>query len=175
MKLFSKLCSIALIVFIPGAVYAAGGFTENGITGTTTVENVISSDLSSYGQILTKEVKRFNATSLTDVVGTGTYIYNPSSGTSSTAGSIDIKGVASVSEMLSINNYPGGTVSAAIEIGIGTNSTWYTVTTYEFTATSTVHFYEGTHTADRLRVGWKTNTAGSTTVTDIGSYKKILK
>ncbi len=172
MKVLSKLCCIALIVFIPSAVYA---FTENGITGTTTVENTISSDFSSYGQILIKEVTRHNSTDITKVVGTGTYIYNDASGTSSTAGSVNIKGMTSVSEMLSLVTYPGGTVSATIEIGIGSNTTWYTVVTNEFTATSTVYFYEGTHTADRIRTGWKTNTAGSTTVKDIGSYKKILK
>ena len=138
MKIFSKLCGIA-IVFISSAVYATdiGSFTENGITGTISVRNVIGSDRASYGQTLYKEAIRFNLHDISNTIGTGTYVYNSANGTSATSGSVDVSGLTKRIEQIKLISLAGGTGTASIEYGIGSTTVWATVE-IEMGATGTV-------------------------------------
>lgn len=172
MKLFSKLCSIALIVFIPCAVYA-DGFTENGITGTISVRNVIGSDKASYGQTLYKEATRFSSYSIPDSVGTNTYIYNSTNGTSSMAGSVDVSGLTKRIEQVKLISIAGGTGTVSIEYGIGSTSVWATVE-IDMGATGTVSLITITEEVDRSRVGLKKSILGSATFQVDSSYQKVL-
>lgn len=172
-----KILLIGLLIFgLCGSVIAASApITENGITGTETVTSAAGSGLTNYGEIYVKEMSRFASYDIPDSVGTGTYIYNNTNGTTSTAGRVNTQGLIKLSEMLTVNSLAGGTITAAIEIGIGSNTTWYEVTTINFTATNTTNFYSISQDADRIRVGWKKSVLGSATVSDVGSYKGNVK
>ena len=98
--------------------------TENGITGTETVTSAAGSGLTNYGEIYVKEMTRFLSYNIADAFGTGTYLYNNVAGTSATAGSVNVIGLAELDEMLTVNGLAGGTITASIEIGIGSNDTW---------------------------------------------------
>lgn len=175
MRLFSKLCSIA-IVFISSAVYAdtLGSFTENGITGTISVRNVIGSDRASYGQTLYKEATRFRLFDVSNAIGTNTYVYNDANGTSSTAGSVEVSGLTRRIEQIKLVSLAGGTATASIEYGIGSTTVWASVA-IEMNATGTVSLVTVTEEVDRARVGIKKSILGSATFQVDSSYQKVLK
>lgn len=175
MRFFSKLCSIA-IVFISSAVYAdtIGSFTENGITGTVSVRNVIGSNMASFGQTLYKEAIRFNSHDISNTVGTGTYIYNSANGTSATAGSVDVSGLNGRFEQIKLISIAGGTVTVSIEYGIGSTTVWES-TEIEMGATGTVNMVTITEDVDRVRIGIKKSNLGTATVLSESSYQKVLK
>lgn len=164
---------MGLILFFASQVQAS---TENGITITESRSPAADSSLSSYyGDIYTKEATRFNSFDISNTVGTSTYIYNESNGTASTAGSVNVKGLVKLSEMLTVNSLAGGTITASVEIGIGSNTTWYQVQTVDFDATGTTNFVSISQSTDRVRVGWKKSVVGSATVSNISSYKGNIK
>ena len=173
MSYFSKIfCSIALIVSFTSAVFAEP-FTENGITGTITSKNLIGSNISSYGQVLFKEARRFDSYDISNAVGVDTYIYNQSNGTSSTAGSVDVTGSTERIEQIKLISLAAGTVTAEIAFGVGSPTVWGTVTV-NLTATGTVQIVNIMERVDRVRGGIKKSETGSATVIWDSSYQFTL-
>lgn len=164
---------MGLILFFALPVQAS---TENGITVTESRSPAADSSLAGYyGDVYTKEATRFNSFDISNVVGTGTYIYNESNGTSSSAGSVNVKGLSSINEMLYVHSLSGGTITASVQFGIGSNTIWYESVTYNFTATATCNFCPISEECDRVRVGWKKSVLGSATVSNVSSYKGNIK
>ena len=164
---------MGLILFFASQTQAA---TENGITVTESRSSASDSGLAGYyGDVYTKEATRFNSFNISDVVGTGTYVYNEANGTTSAAGSVNVKGLEELDEMLTVNGLAGGTITASVEIGIGSNTTWYQATTIDFNATNTTNFVNIVESCDRVRIGWKKSILGSATVSNISSYKGNIK
>ena len=164
---------MGLILFFALPVQAA---TENGITVTESRSPAADSSLAGYyGDVYIKEATRFNSFDISNAVGTGTYIYNESNGTSSSAGSVNVKGLKELDEMLTVNGLAGGTITASVEIGIGSNSTWYQEAIVNFTATGTTNYVDITKPCDRIRVGWLKSILGSATVSNVSSYKGNVK
>ncbi len=164
---------MGLILFFALPLQAS---TENGITVTESRSPGADSSLAGYyGDVYTKEATRFNSFNISDVVGTGTYVYNEANGTTSAAGSVNVKGLEELDEMLTVNGLAGGTITASVEIGIGSNTTWYQVQTVDFVATGTTNFVSIAQSPDRVRIGWKKSILGSATVSNISSYKGNVK
>lgn len=152
-------------------VFAA---TENGITVTETLEDMAGSGLTgNLGQVYVKQATRFAAFSIPDGVA-GTYIYNEASGTSTTAGSVNTKGLNTRSEILTVSTYTSGTISASIQFGLAADTAWYEAAVVTFTATGTKHV-NIVEDADRVRIGWKKSGAVSTVISNYSSYKGNTK
>lgn len=167
-----KILLIALFVFWPILQVVAAA--ENGITITETLEDMAGSGLTgNLGQVYVKQATRFAAFPIPDGVA-GTYIYNEASGTSTTAGSVNTKGLNTRSEILTVNTYTSGTVSASIQFGLAADTAWYEAAVVTFTATGTKHV-NIVEDADRVRVGWKKSGAVSTVISNYSSYKGNTK
>ena len=173
-----KILFIGLLIFgLSGQVFASAskGITENGITGTETVSTPADSTIISYGEFYTKEMSRFNAYDIPDSVGTDTYIYTAANGTSATSGSVNVKGLDELDEMLNVSSLAGGTITAKIDFGIGSNTVWYGSVTVTFVGTNSTEYIPVQENPDRIRIGWKKSVLGSATVTSISSYKGNVK
>ena len=174
----AKILLIGLLLFgLSTQVFAAASkaITENGITGTETVGTPADSTIISYGEFYTKEMSRFNAYDIPDSVGVDTYIYNTANGTSATAGSVNVKGLDRLDEMLNVSSLAGGTITAKIDFGIGSNTVWYGSVTVNFVGTDTTEYIPIQEHPDRIRIGWKKSMLGTAKVTNVSSYKGNVK
>lgn len=164
---------MGLILFFALPLQAS---TENGITVLESRAPSADSSISGYyGDVYIKSATRFNSFDISNIVGTGTYIFNESNGTSSSAGSVNVKGLSSLNEMLYVHSMAGGTITASVQFGIGSNTIWYEPVAYNFTATGTCNFVTIIEECDRVRIGWKKSESGSATVTNVSSYKGNTK
>lgn len=178
MDYMKKYLLIGLLIFgLSTQTFASASksITENGITGTETVSTPADSAIISYGEFYTKEMSRFNSYDIPNSVGTNTYIFNSANGTSATAGSVNVKGLDELDEMLHVNSLAGGTISASVQFGIGSNTIWHEAVVITFTGTNTTDYIPISERADRVRIGWKKSELGSATVTNISSYKGNVK
>ena len=167
-----KILIVLFLVFcLPVFCFAA---TENGITVTESLEDIAGSGLTgNLGQIYIKQATRFNEFSIPDAV-VNTYIYNEASGTSTTAGSVNTKGLSKRSEILTVSTYTSGTITASVQFGLAGDTAWYEATTVAFTSTGTQHV-NIVEDADRVRIGWKKNASVSSVVSNFSSYKGNTK
>lgn len=124
-KLFSLCLIVAMGLFsFANNLFAVGTDTVNGLTYAIIDTNGIKG----------VQVQRLNAYAL----GTsGTYVYNGSGGTSTTAGSFAVTGYEFKSASINITNTAADTITVRPEYQVGTTSFWINGSTTTFIGTKT--------------------------------------
>lgn len=163
MKKYFLFCIITfsgLFIFI-NSLFADGTATVNGVNIT------IIEDETLY----TLRVERLNAYAL----GTsGTYIYNNSGGTSSTAGSVYVLPYEFKSASINITNTAADTITVRPEYQVGTTSFWINGSTTTFVGTQT-GFLTITNPMTNLRWGLIKNGTNSAIVTFFEEYTRYIR